>query len=265
MDANSAILADGNPGSTARFLWPSGAQNTGVNVSIQGSWGTGIVPSCIALLNCSLPAGTLITFALQRAGDSGYPYQVTTQRLMQNPRGEKLALFPFAPGLTPIIGSQWKANNDVFGTASIAAGATVDWGELWIAPGMDLSVQSGFNVEYDDPTVMNEAELFQGFEQRRTPRRLLTITPFHLAQPDVFQGGSVNPMDFEQLLAQIDRGQRTLIIERYTDFSGAYSAALAHRTAVFGRLGKNAAVKHLTGNKWYQPAELLFKEIPIPV
>jgi len=263
VDGNAQVLINGRPGSTARFPWPSGPQTTATNIIITVTFPYAIVPRLVGAMNTTLPPGTLFTMQWKRPADGAYGYGAVTERVVQKPRGERVVWRGLSAGLDPCIGVQYVINNDVYGVASIPAGSLQDLGELWQGPGIKLIAVPEFTEKYDDPSVADLSDWMQAWSRQKTSRRILTLTPTVLQESQVYSGGMEQGYDFESLIAQIDGGQRSVIVPRHTDASGAYSAALTNRTARFGYLSQAATNKHLSG-LFYGPGEWEHKEIPIP-
>ena len=135
-DDAGAALINGRPAAASRLQWLSGAQTTASVLTLRGSWGTAIAPRVVGLVGLTLPAGTLIRLAFRRPADAGYTYlaDVPQQRIVQLPDGSRCAWFVLDDGLDPVIGVEYRIVNDVYGSASIAAGALVSSSSPRIAP-----------------------------------------------------------------------------------------------------------------------------------
>lgn len=260
-------LFDYMPDSMCRFTWPSGAQTTATVLRIQMTWDDEIVPRGWALLNTTLPIGTKIVAHLKRPGDIGFPYVPDTgeiQRIVELPRGERVARGVFPAGLDECVGLELAIFNDVDGDADIVASSAQDIGEIHFGEGTDLSIKMDFGYTQVDPSGTDRTQSSQISVDAEPPYRELNFTPCIRHQGDVF-GDADDPAaeDFEELWAKLDRDQFADYIPRTTDADGNYSAQLIHRTAVFGRAKRGPGARHLALG-WYDHAEVIVEECPIP-
>src|SRR5690349_17335448 len=102
IDTSTYELTDGRPDSLTSFTWRDGTQNTSTEWKLRGEWSSGaIVPGLVGLMNIDLPVGTKVQVAFRRSTDSAgtYPYaadaNVTSQRIVEGPAGERTAWFAF--------------------------------------------------------------------------------------------------------------------------------------------------------------------------
>lgn len=260
-------LFNNMPDSLTRFVWPSGAQTTSTVLRIQMTWGTGLSPRGWALLNTTLPVGTKIVASLKRPADSGFPYNPTTgdtQRVVELPRGERIAMGAFPSGMDDCIGLELAIFNDVNGVASITASSAQDIGEVYFGAGTDMDLKIDYSIVSIDPSGDDRTQSSQIAVDAEPPYRQLTFTPCIRRESEVFgDSASLSSEDFEELWAKLDRDQFAVFIPKWQDSVGAYSAQLLHRTAVFGRAKKMPGAKHLALG-WYEHAEVTVEECPIP-
>lgn len=261
------MLFDNMPDSVTRFTWPSGAQTTSTVLKVQVLWGTEFIPGGWAMLNTTLPAGTKIVAHLKRPADTDYTYVPASgeiQRVVELPRGERVAMGAFPAGLDPCVGLELAIFNDVNGSASITASSVQDIGEIVFGLGTELNIKMDFGISQVDPSATDRTQSSQIAVDADPPYRELTFTPCIRRETDVFgDSAALSVEDFEELWAKLDRDQFALFIPKYRDSAGSYSAQLLHRTAVFGRAKKGPGARHLALD-WYEHGEVVVEECPTP-
>ncbi|MBN8922340.1 MAG: hypothetical protein BGP10_12460 [Rhodanobacter sp. 68-29] len=241
-DDAGAALINGRPAAASRLQWLSGAQTTASVLTLRGSWGTAIAPRVVGLVGLTLPAGTLIRLAFRRPADAGYTYlaDVPQQRIVQLPDGSRCAWFVLDDGLDPVIGVEYRIVNDVYGSASIAAGAVVDIGEAWVGPTVEIPHTSDWKDLDNDPSTTRRSKGSQPFTAEVRGYRTLQV-PFALAKRDAVRGGGLaNGADWQLVRAAIRAGNRLVAVPRFD------TAAEIQRTAVFG-VARFDAIGHMQG------------------
>lgn len=272
MDLPPGSLDDGLPDTVAAFTWLTGTQNTGSVLRLRGNWSGAVVPRIIGLSNLTLPAGTKITAAFRRASDGAgtYPYVPAPlnasglQRTQEGIRGGRSAWLAYAPGLSAVVGVEFQAWNDVSGVAAIPAGASFVLGEACVFAGDDLPIAKDWSDEWIDPTMAAFSLSRQPYADVGLPYRRLDFKMPLTTQSRVFGDPSApSALDYERLLARMDRGQTCLYVPRMRDESGAFSSHLLHRTARLGLATKLPRMDHQTG-RWFAGAGGSITEVPIP-
>lgn len=264
VDGDGAVLLNGQPGATARFAFP-GPFLTSTTVTISVVFPFAFVPRLVGLFNTTLPVGTKVTMQFKRPADGAYGYGALVQHVVQKPHGERLALAGLISGLDAISAVQYVIANDVAGVAAIVVDSLQDIGELWCGPGLWLDMEPPWTTKYDDATVVSTSEQQQPSRvQKKTPRRIHTLPLATLLQDEVYAGALEQGYDLESIIAATDRAQPCVIVPRYLDETGVYSASLTNRTASFGYMSQAATNKHLDG-PFFGPGEWQHTEAPTPV
>jgi hypothetical protein len=237
-----ANAIDGRPDSTSRFQWISGAQTTASVWKLRGEWTSGAFsPRLVGLSNISLPVGTKVSVAFRRSGDTvgTYPYVPTVsnqnQRVVAGPHGERTVWIHMPAGATAVVGVEITIWNDVNGAATIAASQQFNIGDIVVCPGVDVDVQAGWSLKWNDPTTVSFSWNRQPYTTPGCPYRTWAFN-FTVDAQEVFWGDPANLtlIDYEELLAFLDRGQFCVYVPRYVDGAGAFSVQMLHRTAFIG-------------------------------
>lgn len=261
IDTDSSDLTDGRPDSVVEFTWRSGVQNTTIVTALQADWTTPVRVGLVGISNIDLPAGTKIEVAFRRATDSAknYPYTngpfVTSQRIVEGPRGERTAWFVFA-GTTPIVGAQISIYNDVNGVADIVASQIFHIGEIFIGASDDICVGLEASIDEIDPTVAQFSWNNQPYVTPGTPYRQLN-----------FRLRTASEMTWREkylpMLAKIDRGQTGAFVLSWTDASGNFDADVLHQHALIGITTKQPTQTHRQ-RRFYDSGAITVVEAPIP-
>lgn len=262
-------IDDGRPDTLTRLQWISGTQNTSSVFKLRADWTDGIVPRIAGLSNISLPVGTKVQVRFRRASDTAgtYPYEPTQalaayQRVFEGPRGERTAWILYDDGATAVVGCEIQIYNDVNGAATIVASALFDVGEAVVAGGADVKLALGPSRTPIDPSTQSFSWESTPYTTPGLPYRQLSVK-FAIDQESAFVGGG---MDIETLLGRIDRGQRAVYVQSYTDAAGNYSAQLAHRYALIGIATRLPVISHEPNSvRLYSTGDLTIVESPIPV
>jgi hypothetical protein len=271
MVSSPANLSDGRPDTLARLQWMTGTQTTASVLHLRGDWTSGaIVPRIAGLSNLSLPVGTLIGVSFRRSTDAvgTYPYtpamQATTQRVFQGPRGEQTAWLIVNPGATAIVGVDIAIFNDVDGTASIPASSQFTLGEAPITAGTEIDIDTTWDMTTIDPTTVAFSWSRQPYSVPGCPYRQLTVkTPMDVQTAYFGDIATPTVVDYEELMAKLDRGQSCVYIPRYLDAAGAFSVQLLHRTAIIGVATMLPKATHKAG-PYFDSTPITVVEAPIP-
>ncbi len=256
-------LAASRPDTLSRLRWLSGAQTSASVLRLRAEWEGAIVPGLIYLAGGDLPAGTKVTVAWRRPGDSAgtYPYTPTArnspQRVARGPRGERTCAIVLAQGASPVVGCEIAIWNDVDGVAAIVADSTITLGAVLVCAADEISIDSDWSDTTVDPTITSASGTRAIYTAPGIPYR-------ELAFSWVADEQSVILGDRAALLAKLDRGQRAVYIPRYLDAAAAFSPTLAHQTARIGVMTKPPGVKHAAGPYMAVYASS-FTETPVPV
>lgn len=253
----AAILANqldaGRPDMLTRLRWLSGTQTTASVLRLRADWATAIVPGLLYLAGGDLPAGTKIDVAWRRAADpSGtYPYQPAAhnapQRIVAGPRGERSCTILIKPGAVAVVGCEIRIFNDVNGVPAIPASSTIVLGAVMPCAASEVDIDADWSIERVDPTASNPTAL---------PYRSLSFAWAADDQDTILDARA-------QLLAKIDRQQRSVYIPRHLDASGQFDALMTHRSAMIGSLTKPPGERHAAG-PFFAGQSGTVTEVPIP-
>lgn len=263
----AALLADqfanARPDTLSRLRWLSGAQTTSSVLRLRAEWTGAIVPGLIYLAGGDLPAGTKVTVAWRRPGDSAgtYPYtpaaRNSPQRVVRGPRGERTCAIVLEAGASPVVGCEISVWNDVDGVAAIIADSTITLGAVLVCAADEVSIDSDWSDTTVDPTITSASGTRAIYPTPGIPYRELSFAWVPDEQ-------SVILGDRAALVAKLDRGQRAVYIPRYLDAAAAFAPTLAHQTARIGVMAKPPSVKHAAGPYMTASAATVI-EVPVPV
>lgn len=268
---STANLADGRPDTVDRLQWLSGAQSTSSVLRLRCEFDDAIVPGMVGISNCSLPVGTLIRARYRRASDpvGTYPYnpaaQNEGQRLIQGVRGERTWWVVLNPGATPVKGVEYQFENNVGGSAVIPASSTFELGDVIIVATDEVVIDKDWSDEWVDPTVTDFSWSRQPYSKPGTPYRVLNFQ-LPLRHQKKYFGDATAPslLDYEELVAKLDRGQRCVYVPRWQNPDGTFAEGLLHRTARIGIATKLPKFNHRAGPNFDSTAFTVI-ESPIPV
>jgi hypothetical protein len=253
--------ADPNPGERVRIQWPSGTQTTGATVGVQFTRSQSVVPVGGGLRGLrGIPAGTKVVVTGKRAADAGFAYALggnsATARTVALPGGDVGITWAFDAGLDAIIGAQVLIYNDVNGSASIAAEASIEIGTPVVGGGIDFVIQADWTLDGKDPSISSRTLGSQLNRVLRPGYRVLTCTPAYVKTEEEARGGGLSDgSDWQTVGAALRRDPYVLAIARVD------SSDEIQRTSIFGAVTRLPAVQHLDG-ALYQPSQLVVEEIP---
>lgn len=257
-DDAGAALADGRPANASRLQWLSGAQTTASELILRASWASAFAPRIAGLLGVTLPEGTLVKLAFRRPDDSDYTYLAGTpqQRVVTLPDGSRCAWFVLDADLDPVIGIEYHLVNDVDGAASIAAGASVDLGEAWIGPAVEIPHEKGWSRGVTDPSVIRRSLGAQVFGARRASYRTLQVRFSAAPGADVLGEGLANDEDWGKLESALTGAEPCIALPRWTGETADY----IQRTTLFGYASAAGPVQHAGGDLYGR--DYSFEEVP---
>jgi hypothetical protein len=269
-------LDDGRPDTTARFQWPTGAsQTTSTIMKIRADWTTPqFEPRIIGISNSSLPAGLKVQVAFRRAADTlgTYPWNPTIynngQRITALPRGERVCwiFLPAGSAGSTILGVEWQLFNDVNGSVGNSAGLGLfNHGEMVIAPGVDMDIKAGWSLRPFDPTMDSYDVYSNPLPDPGCPYRIFSFS-FPVDDQKIYFGDASNPtaIDYEELLAFLDRGQFGVYAPRYLNAAGAFDAQAAQRLTFIGRMKTLPSFDQASGSWFQNQSGAVVQESPIP-
>jgi len=269
----AAALTDDLPSSVSAFTWLTGTQTTASVFELTGDWVTPCKPGLAGFSNLLLPVGTLVKVSWRRSTDGPgvYPLVLNSlnpgnaQRIFQGPRGERTALHLLdAHNSSNIVGVKFSIFNDVNGAPLIPAAAQWWTGEALVYQTTYLDIEAEWTATPVDTTVANYS-----------PQRQPSIDPGLVYHQLAFRlpwdsqrnyyGHPTDPtaIDYESLMAKLDRGKTALYIPRYLDEDGTFSAHMLHRTAKLGVMSKLPAPTHRNG-PYFDSSPITVMETPIP-
>lgn len=257
-DDAGAALVNGRPAAASRLQWLSGAQTTASILILRGTWGTAIAPRVVGLVGVTLPVGTLIRLAFRRPADAGYTYlaDIPQQRVVLLPDGSRCAWFVLDDGLDPVIGVEFHMVNDVNGAASITAGATVDLGEAWVGPTVEIPHEAGWSRGIADPSVLRRSKGSQLFASPQRSWRTLQVQFSPDVEADVRGDGLDGGSDWEQIEAALLSGAPCAAVPRWRGQTADY----LQRTAMLMAATKQDDIQHAAGS--YYSRNVTFEELP---
>lgn len=248
-----AALTNGRPGSVTRFVWPAGAY-----VQLEATWSEPSPIGLVGLIGTTLPPGMELRIAFRDAGTGDFVVSPNMTRVIQRPMGERVAWMRATPSPDWFDGMRLRIQNSLdVGSPVVMPGAHVDLGEIWLGEVQEIDADANWSIEYEDPTLGTETDLMQPYSQRGTVRRVVTFTPSVLEEsrvdsPDGF------PL-IERLLAKTNRGQQSVVAQRYVGDDDYMLPA----TASFGTLTGRGSWKHIDGPQ-FEHAPLTLREAGIP-
>jgi hypothetical protein len=224
-----AFLQDRSPAARTFFTWPAGAQTTATTCAITGTRTTAFVPYLAALLNTSLPLGTLVTLIGKRPADAGYTYELggncLTSRVVDLPDGGRGIIWLPDAGLDPINAFQATAYNDVNSVAAIPAESVQSVGELIVMPAAEITHEAGPTESWPDRRVSRTLGA-QASVSGMSAYRVLTVRSALLTYAEV-RGDALGGVDWQQIAGALARDPFVLAVLYPED-------AAAHRSAIFG-------------------------------
>ncbi len=267
-------LADDRPDTLSAFTWLTGTQNTATVFKLRGEWAKPMKPGLAGFSNIRLPVGTKISVAWRRATDPAGTYPTTIalqnpgniQRVYEGPRGERTALLLLqAHAITNIVGVEFTIWNDVGGVASIPAAEPFWLGEAFVREAITLNIHADWSASPIDTTTANYSTERQPYPDPGLVYHQLQFKwPLDTGANYFGDPSNPNAIDYEALIAKLDRGQSAVYITRTVDDGGAFSAHMLHRTAKLGLMTKLPASTHRAG-PYFDSGAATVIEIPIPV
>ncbi|MBA8886168.1 hypothetical protein FHW12_000359 [Dokdonella fugitiva] len=268
--SDTAQLGDGRPDTLTSFTWITGTQNTSSIFRLRYDWSTAIVPGLVGLMGMSLPAGTKVSVAFRRPSDTAgtYPYSpsmaAASQRAIAGIHGGRNAWLRVNTGASAVSGCEIQIWNDVNGVAAIAAAAPFTTGEAVIAQAAEVQVAAGWTLTWGDPPQPNMSSSGQGYSAYVPPPRRTFSFRFPVDDQNAYFGNtSASALDYEQVIALMDRAQPCVYVPRYLDDSGAFSAQLMHRTAIIGVATKVPQLGQKSG-PYFDGGGGVVLEYPVP-
>lgn len=266
-------LDDGVPGTLTAFNWLSGTQNTATVFKLRGAWASGAIrPGLVGFSNIRLPVGTKVSVRFRRSSDPANTYPVTLssmnigdiQRIFEGPRGERTCLFLLVPHVVDIVGVEFSIFNDVNGVSSIAASAPFWIGDVLVRVVTFTEIEAEWTPAPTDTTTANYSPDRQPYLDPGLVYHQLTFRlPADTGANYFGDPNDANAIDYEKLMAKLDRGQDAVYIPRYVDDDGEFSAHMLHRTAKLGLMTKLPSTTHRNG-PYFDSSPATVTEIPIP-
>lgn len=261
LTADLSIMANGRANERARFRWPSGAQTTGTSIRIYATWGAPISVGAVAIIGCTLPAGTRVD-VYYAAQSSPTEVLIASGTLRAHPLGWRSIILdvvnapPF--DLDPTTAVMLDIFNDVGGVAVIAADTVFEIGEVWCGKGVDVPIKPALTIGYEDRSSVDVSIYSQPWLLPEVPRRRFTAAPSLMAEARV----AGRTQDLEQVHARVLSRQTCLVIPTSRDKEGNYSQALVDAWGMLGYFESVPALVHVEA-RYYEAGEYVFFEAPI--
>lgn len=176
-------LVDGKPNVKSRLSWITGTQTTSSETVISGTWATAIVPRVAALIGVSLPIGMVVTVDFYQSAAWGYSSVTTAVVKMDNGTNGILVILPI--GLYAVTGVRFHLKNNVSGSTVMAAGASVDIGQIWVGSSPTYQIIRSVQDELVDPSVRHRTLGQQVYTTKRLPYRTLSLDLMSVVDADV--------------------------------------------------------------------------------
>lgn len=270
IDTSAAALTNGRPTSLTSFTWLSGAQTTSSTLQLRGTWSGAITPRVVAVLGCSLPAGTNIRVTGSNDGGSTWAVDLDPdvtgadeQRLTQLPSGARVAWFRLPAGITAIDGIQISLINDVDGVASIAASTEFTLGEVWVSDAAEYAIRRDIASGIVVPTPGERSFIGgQGYAVEQLEYRRWQVSICPVSHDLALDHAS---MDLDRLRYALSRRQRCAVLPM-RGAPGCGTAALddastIQRTAMFGWATDLGDIRMVENGNVYTMT-MTFEEIP---
>jgi hypothetical protein len=138
-------------------------------------------------------------------------------------------------------------------------------GEVVLYEAEEIVIDKDWTDEWIDPTTSEFSWSRQPYVPPGTPYRVLNFSlPLRHQKKYFGDPAALGDLDYEELLAKIDRGQRCVYVTRWQNPDGTFSGQLLHRTARIGLATKLPKINHRAGPNFDSTAVTVV-ESPIPV
>jgi hypothetical protein len=253
-------LDNGQPAEETLIRWLQSPvdQTVGVGPVIEGQWTTAQPVRVICVLGLNCPAGTQYQLYGKRPVDSGFSYDigfnVPDTRTVELPDGRIAIWAVLAEGLDDLIGVSVSIVNSVGDAAILWADANTELaiGEIGIFSAVDLKVKTDPTFEWRDPS--QEVRDLAGGIRTAAFRawRELAVGLVPSTNAKVRGEGYDDSQDWEKFTANAMGDSRCCAILDYS------TTAMAHRTAVFGKLKPGGMTRvPYSRNYWEQPYRII--------
>ncbi len=227
-------LWDGKPARRARLQWSAGSTLVGA-VKIVLTFDTPTPLRVLALLGTTLPVGVRVDF--RGAGGDGLGGTCDNARTVQMPDGT-VGVWAIARANEPAeTGVEILIYNDCNGVPWAANGTTIDLGEVWAAPAVEVAHKSDWGNELQDPSELVLTQLSQPSTVRRAAYRMLDIPITAATGAEVYSGG-LGGLDWYALQRRLAGNARCAVVVRRTP---------TFQIAQYG-IGQISAIRHVGGD-----------------
>lgn len=255
------IMANGRANERARFRWPAGAQTTSTSIRIYATWGAQLALGAVALIGCTLPAGTRVD-VYYAAQSSPTEVLVASASLRAHPLGWRSMILDLENGLPGALDPTdmviFEIYNDVAGVAAIAANTIFEIGEVWCGKGVEVPIKPALTIGYEDRSSVDVSIYSQPWLLPEVPRRRFTASPSLMTEARAVG----RTQDLEQVHARLLSRQTCLVIPTSRDKEGNYSQALVDAWGMLGYFESVPALVHVEA-RYYEAGEYVFFETPI--
>jgi hypothetical protein len=250
----AADLHNRNPGDKTRILLPDGA----AALTITATRDTPIVPRVGAMLGLKgVPANTRATIA-GKAADGGaidLGGNAATQRTTALPDGGIGIWWVFADGLPACTGYTLTLYNDGALGTPIPSGATLDIGEINIAPAVHLPHVTGWTQTRHDSSTVSRTLGGAVARVGRPHWRKMSIRPGAAAQKYARGTALAGGLSYESLLAMLASDPFVLLIEEPNR-----GPEIIQSSGLFGIVTNMPSIQSV-GGPFYQFEQFEFEEI----
>ncbi|HEY0913754.1 MAG TPA: hypothetical protein VGE22_02685 [Solimonas sp.] len=243
----AAALWDGKPARRARLQWSAGSSlDAFVKITLAFT-GTAAL-RVLALLGSNLPAGVRIDF--RGAGGDGLGGTCDNARTTTMPDGTTGAWAIARANEPAETGVEILIYNDCNGVPWAANGTTIDIGEVWAAPAVEIAHKPDWGNELQDPSELTLTLLSQPNSVRRASYRTLDVPITAAAGAEVYSQGLGNGMDWYALQRQLAGNARCAVVVRRTS---------TYQLAQYG-IGQLASIRHVGGDNY--EGQFRHQEVP---
>lgn len=248
LDAQASPLIDGNPGTVERLTVGADTGAGGEKLIIDAEYGLSGIPRIAALLNTTLPAGTLVSIEYGETSSS-WGYQQQSARVQVTPNGRRNLWMVWPAGLNGVVRVRVIIYNDVEGGGSLNQPA-YDIGQLWVSPAWEppFGVRRDWPTKWVDPsdpaaTLRGDVFDFPAEQYREMSLRFGRM-PFDVAY---------GPNGLAAIRPHLAKGQRCAILPRPT------TTEALHATSIFGHVSDPGSIQHQGGD--YFDSALTVREL----
>lgn len=254
----AAALWDGKPARRARLQWSAGSALSSM-VKIALTFDTPAPLRVLALLGTTMPVGVRVDF--RGAGGDGLGGTCDNARTVQMPDGT-VGVWAIARANEPAeTGVEILIYNDCNGVPWAANGSTIDLGEVWAAPAVEVGIREGWDVQTTDPSEIARTRGGQANVAKQSAYRVFSANFAGLSAAAARGEGLANSMDLDRVTSAMRGAARCAVIPHYRSLTTReLDAQAAARSAIFGFASQLPNVANISRG-WFS-GQLIVEEIP---